>query len=86
MLKKTGFPVESTPMPFLIGISGGFEMYIYAIMQYKTARLHKTRAFHGLCCILCNFKKVLIIFVFLCKMSELYRAVWYYIIKLGNKT
>jgi hypothetical protein len=49
-------------MPFLIGISGGFEVYIYAIMQYKTAILHKTSDFHGLCCILCNlenfFKKM----------------------------
>lgn len=80
MLKKTGFPVESTPMPFLIGISGGFWMHIYAIMQYKTTILHKTSAFHGLCCILCNFKKALIIFVFLYKMSELYRIAWYYII------
>ena len=28
------FPVESTPIPFLIGINGSFAMYIYAFMQH----------------------------------------------------
>ena len=42
------FPVESTPIPFLIGINGSFTMHIYAIMQRQTTMLHKTRAFQGI--------------------------------------
>lgn len=39
------FQLKVPPMPFLIGISGSFDLYIYAIMQRQTAILHKTRAF-----------------------------------------
>lgn len=51
------FPVESTPIPFLIGINGSFTVHIYAFMQHQTAILHKIRAFRAFRCILCNFKK-----------------------------
>lgn len=74
------FPVESTPIPFLIGINGSFTVHIYAFMQYQTAILHKIRAFRAFRCILCNLEIFLKKIEFLCKINFLYRVVWYYIL------
>ena len=44
-------------MPFLIGISGGFKMYIYAIIQHRTMILHTTRVFQGCSLHIMQFQK-----------------------------
>ena len=68
-------------MPFLIGISGGFIMYIYAFMKHYTAILHKIWAFQGILLHIMQSGKIFEKIEFLCKMSELYRVVWYSILK-----